>query len=388
MKKLTDNIGLKLLSILLALLLWLIVVSIDNPVMTLPFSPIPITVENATVLEESGKAFEILDSSKTVSISVRAERSVLSELSRDDFKAVIDMGELEDNRRVPITVRATRYSDRIQSITPRQAYANVVIEDLLEKPLSIIPRVTGAPPEGYAVGKVSTLSNIVRVSGPESIVSTVDRAEVAVNVSGMASEIHSSEPIRLYDKNGNAINQSSLDLSIDKTTITAEIYKTKKVDVVYGYTGDPAPGYASSGILSSTVNSITVMGEDEDLETFSRLSIPASAIDITGAEENVTFTIKLSNYLPSGIYPVNRDETTASVTIYVEPLQQINMSIPITNVQITNIPDGLSAIILDTSGVVEVSVSGVEDVIKTLNPALITGTVDIAALSQESGSTI
>ena len=61
-KKLTSNIGLKLLSLGLAFLLWLFVVSIENPVMNLSFTSIPVSVENADVMEKDGKAFELADS--------------------------------------------------------------------------------------------------------------------------------------------------------------------------------------------------------------------------------------------------------------------------------------------------------------------------------------
>ena len=72
-KKVTHNVGLKILSVLLAILIWLVVVSIDNPVKTEIFTSIPVEVENASVMEAAGKAYEISDSSKTVSVSVRAE---------------------------------------------------------------------------------------------------------------------------------------------------------------------------------------------------------------------------------------------------------------------------------------------------------------------------
>ena len=77
-KKLTGNIGLKLVSLGLAFLLWLFVVSIENPVMNLSFSSIPITIENGDVMEAQGHAFELNDSSRTVTVTVKAERSVLS----------------------------------------------------------------------------------------------------------------------------------------------------------------------------------------------------------------------------------------------------------------------------------------------------------------------
>ena len=135
-QKLIHNVGLKILSIALAFLIWLVVVSIDNPVKTQVFTSIPVSVENADVMEKAGQAYEVAGSSRTVSVSVKAERSILSQLSRDNFTASIDLSEYS-NGRVPIEVKATKYADRIISVTPRTAYASVSVEELEETQFSI-----------------------------------------------------------------------------------------------------------------------------------------------------------------------------------------------------------------------------------------------------------
>ena len=99
----TNNVGLKILSLLLSVMIWLVVVSIDNPVKDQNFTQVPVTVLNGDTFEASGQAYELADSSSTVTVTARAERSVLSQLSRDDFSATIDMNNYS-NGRVPISV--------------------------------------------------------------------------------------------------------------------------------------------------------------------------------------------------------------------------------------------------------------------------------------------
>ena len=211
-EKLIHNLGLKILSVFLAILIWIVVVSIDNPVKTQVFTSIPVEVENADVMESAGKAYEVNDSSKTVSVSVRAERSILSQLSRDNFEASIDLSDYS-NGRVPIIVRATKYADRITSVVPRNAYAIVKVEDLGEQQFSIEAEAIGDVSEGYSIGDISVANNIVKVSGPDSIVSTIDRALVAVSVKGITRDIRTDAPIMFYDRNGKMIDASELTLS-------------------------------------------------------------------------------------------------------------------------------------------------------------------------------
>ncbi|MCR4743738.1 MAG: hypothetical protein K5894_00740 [Lachnospiraceae bacterium] len=385
LKKLTENASIKLLSVICAILLWMVVVSIDNPLMSLPFSPIPVTVVNADVLEDSGKAFELSDSSRSVTVTVRAERSILSELSRDDFVATVDMSELEGNR-VPIEVKATKYSDKIESITSKTEYATVYTENLESSQFRLQAETTGEPADGYAVGSTSLATNVVRVKGPESVVSTIDKAEVKINVSNMNSEIHSTEKIILYDKYGNAVNAAPLKMSIEETGVTVLIYKTKDINVKAGYSGAPAEGYVVSGYATPSKSTITVMGTKSALAEISSVTIPSDAVNVDGATSKVSKTVDISDYLPSGVFVVDSEENAeVTVSVNVEALQSSIVEIPNSNITITNLPNGMSASLTEPQGTCAVSLSGLSDALAAVNPATITGAADLALYKQSKG---
>ncbi len=381
-KKLVNNLGLKILSLLLGILIWVIVVGIDNPVKTQIFSAIPVNVENADIMENAGKFYEVADSSKTVSISVRAERSILDQLSRDNFIASIDLAEYNDGR-VPINVRATRYADKITSITPRNAYAVVAVEDLGQKQFGIEAEISGEVPEGYSVGSATVNNNIVRVSGPESIVNSIDRAVVKVSVQGMTRDIRTESNIVLYDENGDLVNMSDLELSRTETGITVEIWKNKDVPVTYGYTGIPADGYAATGNVSATVNELTITGPRDVLSSTESISVPGTAVDITGATGNATVKLDLTDYLPSGIKTVGdeKDVAECDVTVEIQELGTINVEIPASNITVDNVPVGMTAIVGGLGDVTVISVRGLTSALSQLNPAMITGRVDLNELA-------
>ncbi|MCR5773758.1 MAG: hypothetical protein K6G42_01615, partial [Lachnospiraceae bacterium] len=150
----TNNVGLKILALILAVMIWLVVVSIDNPVKDQNFTQVPVTVLNGDIFESTGQSYTLSDTSSTVTVTARAERSVLSQLSRDDFSATIDMTNYS-NGRVPITVKANRLSDKIISLNPRTPYAIVDVEELGTKQFSIDYEITGEPAEGYSTGDVT-----------------------------------------------------------------------------------------------------------------------------------------------------------------------------------------------------------------------------------------
>ena len=83
-KGLMNNWGLKILSFLLAVMLWLIVVNIDDPVTTQTFNNIPVAVTNAEVLAATNQTYQIEDGTQNVSVTVRAKRSVLNKIKADN----------------------------------------------------------------------------------------------------------------------------------------------------------------------------------------------------------------------------------------------------------------------------------------------------------------
>ena len=96
MKKfLTNNIGLKILSVVAAFVLWMVVVNVDDPVISRTYTGIPVEVVNGDAITNEGKTFEIVDGSNSISVIVSAKRSVIEQMSRDFIKATADMKDLQ-----------------------------------------------------------------------------------------------------------------------------------------------------------------------------------------------------------------------------------------------------------------------------------------------------
>ena len=380
-----NNAWLKILALMLAVMIWLVVVSIDNPVKDQNFTQIPVTVLNGDVFEAAGQSFELADSSTTVTVTARAERSVLSQLSRDDFSATVDMANYS-NGRVPISVKANRLSDRILSITPRTAYAVVQVEDLGSKQFSIDYEISGEPAEGYSVGDVILASNVVRVQGPESIVETIDKAMVRVSAQGMTRDMRTETPIVFIDRNGEDMDTSRLELSRSSVSVTVEIWEDKEIPITYGYSGTPAEGFATTGNLSATINTIELSGNPDALAGVGSITIPSSEIDISGATENYTTVVDVSAYLPSGTKPADSDmDTHSTVTVEIVAMNLKNVDVPVSNVSIENIPPGYTAVIGTDTATVVTSIRGLPDVLATVDGSMLTGRINLDDVKSKNG---
>ena len=93
-KKLTNNLGLKVLAVLFAIALWIVVVNIDDPVKPAQYT-ISVTQDNMDYLTSNGKYSETLGGKNTVTFTASAKRSILEKLSNTDFTAVADMEKID-----------------------------------------------------------------------------------------------------------------------------------------------------------------------------------------------------------------------------------------------------------------------------------------------------
>ena len=212
-ERLMNNIGLKILAFLIAGLLWLTVVNIDNPITDQTYKNIPVSVINAEVLasEETPKTYQIVDDTQTVDVTVKAKRSVLSKIEAKDIVAVADMKELTLNTQIPIQVTVKGHEYKEAYSNPRNL--QIKLEDEETKKFPIVPKTTGTVRDGYVLGSVTAVPEQVSIRGPKSVVETISKVEAKVNVSGLSQDMLMKSELKLYDQDNEEIDQTLLQQS-------------------------------------------------------------------------------------------------------------------------------------------------------------------------------
>ena len=76
-QKLTHNLNLKVLAVLFSIIIWVIVVNIDDPVKNVQFDNVPIQVINESELTKENKVYEIKPGQEVVDVTVSGRRSVI-----------------------------------------------------------------------------------------------------------------------------------------------------------------------------------------------------------------------------------------------------------------------------------------------------------------------
>lgn len=382
--KITRNWGLKLVSFLFAVMLWIIVTNINDPVTPLRASYVPVTILNKELITERGQICEVLDGTDVIGqVVVYAPRSIIDSLKETDIVAIADVNDLTSLDTVPIKLSTNKYNDKLESIRGSIDSVKLNIEDKQTRSFPIKANVVGEVAEGYMQGDVSTDQNLIRVSGPQSVVSRIAKAQAEVDVSGLTGSIGTigaDTDIRLYDAEGKEIRSASLEKSISKVRVSVDILEMKTVPISYLASGVPADGYRMTGETKSSRNNIVIAGKSKTVQNVSAIEIPEGEIDVTGAQEDVTTLVDLRKYLPEGIIFAEEDFTgMVNITVFIEQEVRRTLSVKAEDIRITGVPAGYEARVVDPEENYSIALVGLASEFDEINLNTLQVSVDVAA---------
>ena len=377
----TKNLGLKIISILAAFVLWLVVVNVDDPIISKTYTGVPVEILNGDVLTEQGKCYEILSDSSTINVVVTAHRSVLDGMSRDYIKATADLKQLTTLDTVPIEVRSTRFSDRIDSVTTRDSSVKLKIENLIKKEVTVSIGYEGTPAEGYILAGVENPLASVVVSGPESVVALVSRVMAAADITGVNRDLTVTEPLYPYNSDNELIEDDRITLSRTVTEIKYILYATKTIPVSSGYSGTPAAGYGTTGSVITEPSSVVIAGKGENYDDMDVVYISPDKVSVDGAASDVMTEVDISDYLPTGvIFADSGFDPSVKVTIGIDQNQRKVIDVPLSNITVENVPDGYMVNIVDIGSTFPVEIQGIGDAYDRYSGDLAIGKIDAASL--------
>ena len=343
-ERLTRNLDLKILALLFAIVLWLIVVNIDDPVKSTQFSGIEVKILNESELEKQGLCYEILDDSDIVTAYVTGRRSVIEDLSRDNIVATADLKDLTSMNTVPVRVSSNKSQSELDGIRVNEDTVKINVEKLQKKTKRIILETEGTPAEGYIVGSRTMNLNQVEISGPESLISTVDTAKIVVDVDNATSGVSASVPIRLYDAAGERVNSSRINMNISTVSVNQEILFSKDVEVVYEFSGEPEEGYALTGEIISDVKSVNICGKKSLLDNISTITVKGDELNVNGAKVNYSVVVDLNDYLPSNVeFSDKTFDGKAKVLAVIRKEDPLSVNISVSRIRFEGLPDDKTA---------------------------------------------
>jgi len=198
--KLTTNLSLKIVAFVFAAFLWLIVANVDNPVVRNTYANIPVTIVNEDVITQGGEVYSVLDE-QNVNVVVYAKRSVIQQISSDEIVATADIKEMDAHTGlIPIKITIPSHSGEYQSAEASPRNIQIKTEKTGKAVFTLSVSATGVPRDGYMTGEMKVNPEKITITGAESKISQIKKAEAKINVDGLSKDTEVEAELVLYER--------------------------------------------------------------------------------------------------------------------------------------------------------------------------------------------
>jgi len=187
------NLWLKLLSIGLALMLWM-VVSGEETVERGLRVPLELTQVPA--------GLELLgDVPATVDVRVRGASGTLSRVAAGEVVAVLDLHTAQSGRRLfPLTPEQVRVPFGVEIVQVQPSAVTMAFEMSASREVPIVPAVDGRPAPGFVIGPLTAEPRMVEIIGPDSAVKRATEVVTEpLSVAGATTQVKQSVILGLLD---------------------------------------------------------------------------------------------------------------------------------------------------------------------------------------------
>lgn len=371
---LTRNIPMKILSFLIAALVWVVVMNADDPYITKTIDDIPVTKENTEVIEENSKIYEV-ESGEYASIKIRGKRSVVEKLNASNFNAVADFKEMSIVKAIPIHIspkESSNYkSDDIEILSQTQMMT-LTLEEADTQSFRVNVNTTGQTMDGYVVTGVAADPNIIWISGSKKQIAKIKEVVVEVSIQSYNDSFHIVTSPKALDENGYPVDATKLQFETKEISVDATVLPTKEIPIMVSIIGQPHPGYILTKRVFDPL-SITIAGTQEDLDQIGYLSIP---FDISLSKETQAGTLAIEDFLDEK-YTLVDENANVVITASIGKQESKDIVIDTDAIQIANLAAAYTAVI-HTPGTVTIRVMGTEEELKQLDDKTIKPTIDLS----------
>lgn len=394
-EKILNNLPLKIISIIIAIIIWYVVTSVSDPIVTRTFSDIPVQITNASYIAEGRKTYQVSEQYQSIAVSIKGNRSVVKGVTADDITVTADLTQIVTMDTDPVYVPVTAVCSGISSnsnVTIHTQTATIPIEiedvDSAQFPISVDVGDT-QPAKEYEIGEQTADPDTITISGPESLIQKISSVVAKVDVSGMSQSGTVKGTLVVIDKNLDEMSETQMNFLTFETgsrEVDVNIVLWRKqtgIQLEAEYTGTPEHGYQVTDI-TTTPEEITVAGSDEALSALAangnKLTIPAELINIDGQSSDTDITVDIGDVLSDDSdMMITSSAETVTVHVSILPNGSQEYQLDVDQIQRKNLGSNLTVQYDQTQ--IPVRIKASDEDLETFDISQVTASIDFSGLS-------
>ena len=325
-------------SVLVAIGLWVYVVGALNPDSSGPVRNLPVAFVGTNVLESRGLMI-VSGTDQTVTLNVTGKRDALLALSAETVSITVDVSS--------VTQPGQYSSEYLVSYDPSVPASSLAIMDRYPQTVSYtvvrqatrtIPvrgTATGSVAEGYQAGEFSFAPETLEVRGEEDLVNQIDYALVTLDQEDMSETYSGDLPYVFITFTGDTMEPARFETSAALVRTTLPVFQLKEVPLSVNVI--PGGGASDKNVtVDIEPKSIMVSGAPADLEPLKEISLGDIDLAKILGSDTLTFPISLASELTnvSGV-------GEATVTLTMEGLTTTTLEVD--NIELIHCPEGYFA---------------------------------------------
>ena len=371
---LRNNLVLKIMALLFAIILWSYVLSETNPLRERNIPDIPVGYKNAEDLEEQNLAISqsLSDALETVDIRIEVNQNELKYLITDNYEAYIDLSTISGTGYHTIKIEADPAHGEVLSINPSEI--TIYVDYNVTNTVEVSVETIGSVPDDYWADTPEITPNGIDISGAKIDVETVASAVCTIDLTGLTETYSKSMSVTLLDSDGEVVDENLFADSLHTVIVKQEILARKDVEIdlessIFGQ-DNLAAGYVIEDITCDP-ETVTIVGEKSVLDTISAISLVSYSV--SGASEDKT--VLLDYNPPDGVIVLSDRQVEVKISIREETTTEDYHDIEILQ---KNLSSGLKATLdIET---VDVYVLATISKISSLDESMIVPYVDLENL--------
>ena len=367
------------LSIVIAVVLWMYVMDVESPDMQFTISDIPVTFVGENVLAEEN-LMVISGKDATISLDLQAKRQIQTQLDRTNITITVDLSRLATvgehqlayDIRFPSNITV---GGNLTILNRSSNYVNVTLGRMVTKTIEVEGIFEGSVADGYVAEEMIFSPETIEISGEELEIAKVRCAQVTVVGQDLTETLSMDLPFTLIGYEGEEIASQDIQMSQETVNVTLPVVVVKDVPLQVELT-EGGGAKAENARVEITPSTITVSGREEIVSNVESITIGTVDLSQVIGSGELTFTIPI----PTGLSNVS-GVSEARVTVSIEGLSTRN--IDVTNLTTINEPDNVNVTFVTES--LQVVVRGPEEILAQISPHNLRAVADLSNVGTATG---
>lgn len=302
----------RLLSLFFAIAFWFFVVSSEDKDVTTTVSNFPVEFTGSELLANNDLI--ITEGARSeVAFKISGKTSVVSNVDLDYIRAQADLSNITAPGTYDVKYQLSTTIADIQ-FTKLGSSVKLVVDRMVSRSIPVELTLGGKLEEGYILDRYNIKPDAILVTGPQSVLDTIDCAKAAYDISDLTESTETTIGYALVDKDGKEVTSSFMSVNTPSIELEVVIRQSGEIPLVlnvndYGFIT------AEDIDIRLEPQSIKVNGSPEVISTLNQIDIGTVNLETIFANENFEFELPL--ILPNGI---TSEMEVSKVKVVIDPL--------------------------------------------------------------------